>query len=72
MSDYADDLDPYLVGLFGPSEPVGDHAGMSTDSPITMDQLATEAGRFFRTASLADVPAKLWVDCYAGSDPPQL
>lgn len=71
MNDDCGDLDPYLADLFGPSEAVGDHAAMSTDAPITMEQLASEAGRFFRSASLHEVPAKLWVDCYASADPPQ-
>lgn len=70
MIDDCGDLDPYLVDLFGPSEAVGDHAGMS-DAPITMEQLASEAGRFFASASLDEVPAKLWVDCYASAEPPQ-
>lgn len=71
MTDDCGDLDPYLVDLFGPSDPVGDDPGMSADGPITMEQLAQEAGKYFRTAALADVPAKLWVDCYAACDPPQ-
>lgn len=70
MNDDCGDLDPYLVDLFGPSDHVGDHADMK-EAPISMEQLAAEAGRYFRSASLHDVPSKLWLDCYAASDPPQ-
>jgi hypothetical protein len=69
-----DDLDPYLVNLFAPdprfngSDGVGDHAGMGDIViPITNQQLAEEAGRWFHGVSLPEVPAKLWLDMYAAT-----
>lgn len=67
----SDDLDPYLVSLFAPEprfsrpEEVGEDLGM--DIPITQDQLAQEAGRWFSGATLDEIPAKLWLDCHAAT-----
>lgn len=40
--------------------------GMDADEaiPVSMEQLAEAAGRFFRGADVEDIPAKLWLDCY--------
>lgn len=64
--------DARLGDLFQPSDEAGDNQPMSDDLPITMQQLAVTAGRFFKNASLADTPAKLWLDCYYHSRPAQL
>lgn len=68
MTDDCGDLDPYLAGLFSGPEPVRDIGGMvEREIPITMEQLAQEAGRWFAGVSLPEVPAKLWLDCYAAT-----
>lgn len=67
-----DDLDPYLADLFAPEprfsrpESVGDDLAMR-EIPITQEQLAEEAGRWFAGASLDDIPAKLWLDCHVAT-----
>lgn len=67
-----DDLDPYLADLFAPEprfsrpEAVGNDLGMN-EIPITQEQLAEEAGRWFAGASLEDIPAKLWLDCHVAT-----
>lgn len=67
-----DDLDPYLADLFAPEprfsrpDPVGDDLAMR-EIPITQEQLAQEAGRWFSGASLQEIPAKLWLDCHAAT-----
>lgn len=68
----SDNLDPYLVGLFAPeprfSRPgsIGDDPAMR-EIPISQEQLAQEAGRWFAGATIDDIPAKLWLDCHAAT-----
>lgn len=52
------------MDIFKEPDEVADNAAMSHSLPITMEQLAKTASRFFLSADLRDVPAKLWVDCY--------
>ena len=38
---------------------------MDTDAiPISMEELAEAAGRYFRHAEVRDIPSKLWLDAY--------
>lgn len=68
MTDDCGDLDPYLADLlaFKGSASTRDHVGMDA-IPITMEQLAREAGKWFYGLTLPEVPAKLWLDAHAAT-----
>ena len=72
MTDDHGDLDPYLAELFQRPEPAGHTSGMDENEaiPISQGQLAHEAGKWFHSVTLPEVPAKLWLDYYPGG--PQL
>lgn len=36
--------------------------GMDEDPTITKDELAAIAGRYFKSASIEDIPCRLWID----------
>jgi hypothetical protein len=37
------------------------------DAPITQDQLYDLAGRYFAHATTAQIPEKIWLDCYVAA-----